>query len=517
MLTIQLKPPYRQVQPEYLPYAQKSPEWFAIRGEVRQTGSRISAYVGLSPPYKGCTNTPQFRYRADTDTLQDGETDVVTENEHMAYGSRYEDRGRIILNHIFAPLYSKEYGFFRDTERRNMGMSPDGLTNAVKVMVQLECQLSLAQFKRLSLEEKKKYEPFVIEMGQTAVEHKSSKGGLKPNPQIAHMTQLMEQMWIMGYHYGFLFYWHNDQVRVWMMPFNAPFFNWVLRRLVLFDWHKDNNVPITDDNPYFRWKRNLDKGDNAWYNSLSDFLDSYWFAPDDFKYKPRRPLGEYIDPASSWWPYTLRDSPFAPDPSIPSGQDALQFQVPPKPDIYLVYECLQPPLGRPPDEKPLYPKDLPESHPYFSKFETVDKWAVRMQKEEPMRNGDFFPSRGNNIPIMYIHQLALMKKVPDTRPDESVQSLHTHAKEEKGDKSSMSLDLPRPSSRKTLVTEFRRKKRGKSPGFTTTRKMLIFEEKQVRSPVQYDMSEPSPPRSPVLGEYDQEEQPSGFVDDIHVV
>ena len=103
---------------------------------MRQTGSRISAYVGLSPPYKGCKNTPQFRYRADTNTLRDGESDVVEPNEHMDYGSRYEDRGRIILNHIFAPLHSKEYGFFRDSERRNMGMSPDGLTNAVKMMVQ---------------------------------------------------------------------------------------------------------------------------------------------------------------------------------------------------------------------------------------------------------------------------------------------------------------------------------------------------------------------------------------------
>lgn len=503
MLVLSLKPPYRNVQPQYMPYAQKSPEWFAIREKVRQTGSRISAYVGLSPPYKCCTNTPQFRYRADTNSLRDGETDVVTENEHMAYGSRYEDRGRIILNHIFAPLYSKEYGFFRDTERQNMGMSPDGLTNAVKMMVQKECQLSLAEFNRLDAEGKKAYEPYVIEMGQTAVEHKSSKGGLKPNPQVAHMTQLTEQMWIMGYHYGFLFYWHNDQVRVWMMPFNKPFFDWVLRRLALFDWHKENKVPIKDDDPYFRWKRNLDKADNAWYNSLSDFLDSYWFAPSDFKYKPRRPLGDYIDPASSWWPDELRNDPYAPDLSIPHGEDPSQFQVPPKPDIYLVYECLQIPPGRPADEKPLYPKDLPESHKWFATFDSVPTWAARMQKEEPMRNDDFTPTRKNNIPVMYIHQIALMKKVVDTRPDESVQSLHAHAKDDEED---MGVDLPpAPPKRNIVVPPSRGRKRGKASDYAATRKMLMFEKTEIKTRVEVE-----PPPSPIFGQEEEE-------DDIQVV
>ncbi len=430
MLCILLKPAYRNAPPKYFPYAQGSSEWLEIRGKVKQTASRIAAYCGLSPPYAKCQSTPQFRYRADTGTLLEGESDYVESTEPMKYGQRYEDRGRIIFNQLFKPLHSDEYGFFQDGERLDMGMSPDGLTNAVKMVVQMECQLSLDEYNALDPRENQKYEPYEIELGQCAVEHKSSMAGLKHNPQVPHIVQLTEQMWTMGYSYGFLFYWSDDKVRIWFVPYHEGFMHWILRRLELYNWHMRNKIRIQGDNPYFRWKRNSEKPDTARFNSVADFLDSYWFAPEDWKYKPHRKLGDYIDPAT--WPADLADSQYAPKGY--SLDDTGQYQVPPKPDIYLIYE--QPtPLPGCPHEKSLYPRDLPETHPWFLKWGTVMDWSTAMQNREPMRNGGRREERENIIPVMYIHDILLMKNVPDTRPQTSMQSLHNHVEENKSKRS----------------------------------------------------------------------------------
>lgn len=82
-----LPPPFRTDKPIYYDDPQGSEPWKETKKHVPQSGSTVSGYVALSPPYRDGKQTPQFQYRAATGTLEDGETTHIEQNEHASGGS----------------------------------------------------------------------------------------------------------------------------------------------------------------------------------------------------------------------------------------------------------------------------------------------------------------------------------------------------------------------------------------------------------------------------------------------
>lgn len=314
---------------------QKSPEWLARRTE--QTASPCAANIGLSP----------YEQRpADRWAIMAGlAVDDFRGNVHTEYGERYEPRVRAICRAMLGPAATiDEWGMFRDRYRRHLGISPDGETNALRIVGSIPSTGERIDWR----------------VGKMMVEIKTSRAHFYPVPRVSHVAQLQLQMYVMNRAWGILHYWSRDRTRAWMMQFDRwGFARWMMLRLDLMHEHVVRRVPVTADNPFFNdhWR------DAPWYRGgghVADWLQARWFGAEHTRCAPGEPdldLPLLRPPISSdAWAAELRSLEITPeqwDERYPDSAprlggpavDVAFHATPPKPRIYLIYEYERPVPG----------------------------------------------------------------------------------------------------------------------------------------------------------------------------
>jgi hypothetical protein len=196
---------------------QRSALWHGLRSKItntdpssvrRMTGSILSTIVGLSRK----TSMPYDMWRAWTDQLRPNESSTVVTTVEMMYGTVYENRIRCILMALLA-MPIREPGFYVDADRPWFGVSPDGITKELTMVASFHGGM-----------------PQCINMGRTIIEIKASLRLLRVVPQIEHLVQMHEEMFIPRCEWGWLIYWHCDAVRVWLVQYSDSFWQWIMRR-----------------------------------------------------------------------------------------------------------------------------------------------------------------------------------------------------------------------------------------------------------------------------------------------
>lgn len=196
---------------------QRSAQWHGLRSRIskdyptsvkRMTGSILSALVGLSRK----SALPYDIWRAWTNRLREGESTAIEPNDDMEYGTMYEPRIRRILITLLG-VHIKEPGFYVDLDRPWFGVSPDGITEPLRMVVSFGGRL-----------------PEQISMGRTIIEIKASARLLRDVPQVEHLVQMHEEMYIPRCQWGWLAYWHCDSMRIWLVKYQPSFWEWIRRR-----------------------------------------------------------------------------------------------------------------------------------------------------------------------------------------------------------------------------------------------------------------------------------------------
>lgn len=252
------------LQGEYIEFFvdQRGGLWHGLRSRIsaaypptvrRITGSIFASIVGLSR--KGAY--PPDIWRAWTGHLGDFETTVIESNDDMAYGTEFEPRVRQIFRQVICPV--REPGFYVDLKKQHLGVSPDGITPPIRLLVPGDGLVS------------------TMRLGTTILEIKCSRYLLRKCPQIEHIVQMHEEMAITRSRYGWLQYWRGDTCRIWLFEFCDSFWQWCLRRAEGFlqaccdDWPLNEELSTTMGFEL----QDLWFGDQKWPVKLSDAQKRY--------------------------------------------------------------------------------------------------------------------------------------------------------------------------------------------------------------------------------------------------
>jgi len=208
-------------------------------------------------------------------------------------------------------------------------------------------------------------------------EVKCSKRTFYAHPQIGHLCQVHQQMWVRDRRYAVLHYFHHGATRMWLVRFSADFWLWCRRRMTLHRAHRERLVPPSRESPYFRW---LTHGAEWSYtNTVGKWLHREWYTHDGHTGKPLRAPCTADD-----WRAELTSLGFANDAEfaaaisggadvVPRGEcDAAQLSTPPEPDSWLMYERATPPPL--PSHVPLFDSDTWVPDPRDA-YTSVVEWA----------------------------------------------------------------------------------------------------------------------------------------------
>lgn len=138
-----------------------------------------------------------------------------------------------------------EPGFFIHVHHRHYGVSPDGVTRgrifavvtrSTADMLGLKpenCVASVANTTRVT-----------VCLGVMVLEIKCSRYGLKEYMQIEHIVQMHLEMWLADSRFSILAYWHQDQMRMWLVEFCESLWQWIDRRVGAFILACKNNLQV---------------------------------------------------------------------------------------------------------------------------------------------------------------------------------------------------------------------------------------------------------------------------------
>lgn len=380
----------------------KNPDWLVWRTE--QTASACAANIGLSP-YKG--NSPQRRWRI----LTGAERDDFQGNDATAYGELHEPRLRAIIRAVFGREFTvEEYGMFKDRQFKWMGISPDGVTNAIRLVGdQPHFNHDLGRWET---------RPFQFEMGKIMYEAKCSPNHEYLHPQVPHLVQIHMQMRVAQRWATLLHYWSRDRTRIFLVPFDPHFWKWQHLRMCLLHEHVVRNVPICETNPYFNYRLDSNYGQEPRYGcTLGDYCARTWFLKSKAANGPLRAplrLQDWLDelkvlgmtheefvatPGYSECAPTIQTLPpidaDANDPAdlmgrgeprlhMPSGQ-SVNGATPPKPQVYELYHYHRqiPAEEREPGKPAYYVKPVDETNLEFfrSNYPSIDEYHAHQMAE----------------------------------------------------------------------------------------------------------------------------------------
>lgn len=260
----------------------KNPDWLVWRTE--QTASPCAANLGMSPYANG---DPHTRWQIMCGFVND----EFTGNDATKYGELHEPRLRAIARRVLGPEISiEEYGLFRDAVFDWIGISPDGITNAIR--------LEGLQPYYDDQEQEWKLHEFDLTVGKIMYEAKCSPNNEYKHPQVSHLFQIHSQMRVAQRGATILHYWSRDRTRMFFIPFSPQFWAWMEPRMILMHEHVKRRVPlfkldvmgqpIQGSNPFFNWLTNTEKGPKAYGNKLGDYCKDMWFWKSKHKFHGRQ-------------------------------------------------------------------------------------------------------------------------------------------------------------------------------------------------------------------------------------
>jgi len=286
-----LDPPLYFGEPQMLPGdIQKWWKWLA--GRTEQTASSCAPKIGMclyafvrACPYGDSHPHWQWRLAVGISRSQ------FAGSDDTRYGETYEDRVRQIAQRVLQTMRAEaesealeqleitEYGLFRSALFAWMGISPDGITNAVRVSgMQPHWDVQTQKWVR---------RPFSVVAGKAMFEVKCSRMHEYEHPQVGHLVQVMMQMYVTQRRFTVMHYWSRDRMRMFLVEFSPDMWRWMERRMILFHEHVVRRVPLFDEDervwpvegsaPYFDWLLNTEKGPLAWGNRLGNYCKDMWF------------------------------------------------------------------------------------------------------------------------------------------------------------------------------------------------------------------------------------------------
>lgn len=342
----------------------KNPHWLAMRPQF--SASQCGSVVGLNPYPNG---SPAFRYLVMTGQA----IDPFNGNDDSAFGETHEPRLRGIFR-AATTIGVTEYGLFIDNVHRFQGVSPDGVTEPVR----LTGVLPNGQTR------------FDWTAGTCMLEAKCSRRHFYEHPQAMHLCQLHLQMWVRGTNMGFLIYWNGkppvERCRIWVVVFSEPFSIWKRLRMCLMQQHVERRVPVEDENPFFNDKHYLYNRLSPWANDPRDrrnwgtglayeLHERYFYRELSRKYTPNSPphltLHQWrqelalLGMSQEQWDAIPGFAELSPTRTV----FGLTF-MPQKPEIYLAYEFTRDvPAEELKPSDPSYIEPVPEEDEEFFECE----------------------------------------------------------------------------------------------------------------------------------------------------
>jgi hypothetical protein len=295
-------------------------------------------------------------------------------NVYTAYGERYEARVRAIGRAVLGCRID-EWGMFRDRVRRHLAISPDGETNALRVLGTLDDGTCVDWT-----------------LGKLMWEIKTSRNHAYETPRIPHIAQLQLQLHVMGRHWGVLHYWSRDHTRAWLMRHDRfGFVLWMMRRLDLMHEHVVRRVPVVASNPFFAYR---------WHNgrrmqTVADFLQAEWYdvAAAGAPLRPRLTAAQWCDELAALgmtpaeWDARYPDTAWSP-------LDAGTLALPPRPEMYLIYEyqrAVPADEAEWDDDRTVVDHDEADGAWFAAAFPPVAEWAAAQR--DPRPPSDVLPPR----------------------------------------------------------------------------------------------------------------------------
>jgi hypothetical protein len=272
--------------------------WMWLMRRPEQTGSSCAQKIGMCA-YPGSSPHQQWRYACGVDA------NVFNGNDATRYGECYEDRVRCVAQRVLrtcdpepdldygdaddtgpvprmptADLQITEYGLFRGRAFGWMGISPDGITNAVRLRGhQPHWDVAHQQWA---------LHAFDVVAGKAMFEVKCSPNNEYVHVQVGHLPQVMMQMYVTRRRWTVMQYWSRDRTRQFLVQFSSDFWRWMELRMILFHEHVVRRVPlfkldkrtfqpIEGSNPLFNWLIRPERG-AVWGNKLGDYCKDVWFS-----------------------------------------------------------------------------------------------------------------------------------------------------------------------------------------------------------------------------------------------
>jgi len=227
----------------------KNPAWKARRTE--QTASGAACDVGLSSypnPMNGADGKPILEANAKGELVAKKFskspqvmwhirmgllTDSFSGNEATRYGDAYEYYARCIGQVVF-DLTIKEYGTFSSRIMPFQGSSPDGGTNAIRIIGGLEDGT-----------------PIDWTLGSLNFEIKTTMAAdMKTFVDVSYVVQIYFQMWIRQQSASIVQVWSRNRWRSYLYTLSWDTLVWIMRRLLLAHEYFKRKIRITEDNPY---------------------------------------------------------------------------------------------------------------------------------------------------------------------------------------------------------------------------------------------------------------------------
>lgn len=227
----------------------KNPAWKANRTE--QTASGAACDVGLSSypnPMNGADGKPilETNYRGELVAKKFSKSpqvmwhirmgllkDTFSGNEATQYGDAYEYYARCIGEVVF-DLKITEYGTFRSRIMPFQGSSPDGGTNAIRIIGEIEDGT-----------------PIDWTLGPLNFEIKTTMAAeMKSFVDVSYVVQIYFQMWIRQQAATIVQVWSRNRWRSYLYTLSWDTLVWIMRRLILAHEYFKRKIRITEDNPY---------------------------------------------------------------------------------------------------------------------------------------------------------------------------------------------------------------------------------------------------------------------------